>query len=247
MNNAARLAIFQAQVQNVRSLRSARKHVSRAINSALRNSDDAMADVHTKVLAQLFCAWAEVNFSKVVHTPHGFTLDEIKQIKRRWAASGITAGWERCVELGLNKIATRGDGFVPAARGRLRKIIREYVSDPSLVRNKLAHGEWVVALNRANTNVNPRLTKELQDLTVVQVEIWFECHSRLALVVEELVESPNYAFTNNYMRQLDALDAFIAGSKSRSLAEKIKLLKRKPAKIQQGRYLEACSQGSGQR
>lgn len=230
MNNAARLAIFQAQVQNVRSLGSARKHVRRAINSALRNNDDKMAGVHTKVLAQLFCAWAEANFSKVVHTPHGFTLNEIRQIRVEWRDRGITEGWKSCVDLGLSKIPTRGEGLILDARRRLKKIIKEYVSEPSLIRNRLAHGQWVVALNSKSTNINRALTQELQSLNVVQVEIWFECHTKLAQVVEELIESPRNAFARNHITQLDNLDAFVVTSRSWSLDEKMKRLKMKPAR-----------------
>jgi hypothetical protein len=227
MDNAARLAIFQAQVRNVRSLGTARKHVRRAINAALRNGDDAMAAVHTKVLAQLFCAWAEVNFSKVVHTSHGFTLDEIRQIKGAWRNSGITQGWMRCVELGLGKIPVSDSNFLSGARKRLKQVIKDYVSDPSLVRNKLAHGQWTVALNSSNTAINAPLTKEFEQLTIVQVEIWFECHQQLALIIESLIESPNRAFTRDYMLQLRKLDLFLEASKTWSIAERVRLLKKK--------------------
>ncbi len=39
------------------------------------------ANVQTKILALVFSAWAEARFSKLIHTPYGFDLNEIRQIK----------------------------------------------------------------------------------------------------------------------------------------------------------------------
>ncbi|OBQ38904.1 MAG: hypothetical protein AN487_06120 [Anabaena sp. CRKS33] len=41
---------------------------------------------------------------------------------------------------------------------RLLKIVEENVIPNSLIRNKVAHGQWVVALNREHTAKNENLT-----------------------------------------------------------------------------------------
>ena len=81
MNNEQRLQVFIAQCDNVRGLASAFKQTKRVINQSLRRNKDNEVRDHTRTLALIYCAWSEASFSKMVHTPHGFTLDEIKQIK----------------------------------------------------------------------------------------------------------------------------------------------------------------------
>jgi len=62
MDQTAKLAVFQAQVKNVRSLKTAMSQVHRTINDALRANDQPRAKAFTKIYALMFCAWAEENF-----------------------------------------------------------------------------------------------------------------------------------------------------------------------------------------
>src|SRR5580698_4066295 len=103
MDHTAKLAIFESQTQNVLSLKTAMRQVHRAINDALRANDGPRSEAFTKIYALLFCAWAEANFSKVLHTPYGLEIDEIEQIQAA-KADGITAAWKKCVQLGLRHL-----------------------------------------------------------------------------------------------------------------------------------------------
>ena len=103
MDNAARLDVYRAQTENVRMLNQARKQINKAINYALRKGDIVSSQVQTRILALVFCAWVEANFSKVIHTPYGFTLDEISQIKRAYQRPNLETGWKKCIELGLQE------------------------------------------------------------------------------------------------------------------------------------------------
>ena len=76
-----RQEIFEAQTQNVRALNRAWKKLNITLNNAIRKSDSHAIRIHTKVLVLVFCAWAEASFSKLIHTPYGFSNDEITQIK----------------------------------------------------------------------------------------------------------------------------------------------------------------------
>ena len=69
--------VFNAQTQNVRALDQAWKHINKSVNAAYSNGDTSAAEIHTKLLAQVYCAFAEAVFSKVIHTPNGLALDEI--------------------------------------------------------------------------------------------------------------------------------------------------------------------------
>ena len=229
MDNAARLAVFQAQVDNVRSLDAATRQIRRTVNEGLRRGNKPLVTVHTKVLAQVFCAWAEANFLKVIHTPHGFTLAEMSHIRRRWKENGITGGWETCIQLGLRKVPAKKGNFVPNARQRLNEAVQRFVTDPSLLRNKIAHGQWVSALNRGNASINAALSTQLAALTIVDIDRWYGCHRRLANIMESLIESPERTFLRDYWPQLVELEEFIAVSAGWTLAVKVTGLQTKMA------------------
>jgi len=229
MDEAARLAVFRAQVENVRELTTAKRHLNRAVNLALRKADSASARIHTKVLTLIFCAWVEATFSKLIHTPYGFSLDEIGQIKEVTNKFGIEAGWSKCLELGLRHVSgSSKSNYVPNIKQKLTRIIKAYVVDPSLIRNKIAHGQWVVALNRENDAQNADLTPALDSLDVITVTIWFGVYEYLAMIIEILIESPDRTFHRDYWIEITKLESFLERAEHWSLAEKITKLKKKP-------------------
>jgi len=228
MDRQIQLAIFRAQVENVKFLETARKQISKSINLSLRTNNLHMANVQTKIYAQMFCAWSEANFLKLIHTPHGYELDEIVNVKKAWDAGGITSGWRRAVEVGLTKIPTVQSGFDPYASTKIFRIIDKYVRDPSILRNKIAHGQWKVALNRDNTAVNTAVTHDIERIDIIVVDTWFECQKHLALIVESLIETPERTFINAYWSQLEALEATIEERSTFTLDGKIAVLRRKP-------------------
>lgn len=230
MNNATRLAVFQAQVANVRALKSAIRQIRRAINDALRKGNEPLASVQTKVLAQTFCSWAEANFSKVIHTPHGFTLLELAEVKRIWSAHSLADAWIKAVDLGLKKVPAQRSGFVPNAKRTISNHIKTYVTEPALLRNKVAHGQWQVALNRPNTAVNTDLTLAMASLDIITVDRWYGGHERLATIVESLVESPDRTFARDYWPQLSELEDFARESALWTMEAKRQAFQRKAQK-----------------
>jgi hypothetical protein len=231
MDQHAKLAIFRAQTENVRSLDQARRQINRSINYALRKGDLKSTEVHTKVLALLFCAWVESNFSKVLHTPYGFTIDEIQQIKNSHQRFGLGIGWKKCIELGLARVSNAPkSNYIPNIKQKLSKVVDDYIVSPSLIRNKVAHGQWKTALNSDNSAVNLDITNKMRTLDVILVEEWFGVHEHLATVVESLVESPNRAFHRDYWKEIANLEQFLDERAGRNLIEKIRRLQEKPLK-----------------
>jgi hypothetical protein len=207
MDEARRLEVFRAQVENVRSLERAWTHVNRQVNEAIRQNNKAALDVNTKILALLYCALAEAVFSKLIHTPHGLTLDEIAQVKRESDAQGVKAGWQKSASLGMARVGGAKSNHNPNVLQRLSGLIDHYIFDPSVLRNKLAHGQWSVALNRDNTARNEQVTMELEELEVVELYRRRMSLSRLARILEDIIESPNRAHHKDYWNHLEALEA----------------------------------------
>jgi len=228
MDNFAKLEIFKAQVQNVRAARTALKHVHRLINSSLRRNDAAQTEHLTKIYALMFCTWAEANLLKVIHTPHGLELDELEQIKAA-KKSNIVNGWKKAVELGLRHLDAQRGSFKPNARKKLFELIDTHVFDPSVLRNKLVHGQWSVALNRDNDAVHPDLTAEIASLDVVKIMGWLEIHRLLAELVETLVESPKKTFMRDWYQFVVELGDKMEMAELRTLADHVAALKKKDA------------------
>jgi hypothetical protein len=226
MDNKQKLAVYEAQVKNVRAIETSIRHIRRSINAALRNNQAPVADTFTKLYAVTFCAWAEANFSKVVHTPYGFDPGEIQQINVA-KANGIASAWKKAVELAVKKLDARRGSFMPNTRQKLEQAINDHVFEPSMLRNKLAHGQWVEALNRDNDKINSDLTLLISGLDIVKVDGWRACHKCLSDMVETLIESPKRTFVRDWWRAVAALDEEMRQVSLRSLFDHITILKNK--------------------
>lgn len=198
MNDQQRSEIFSAQTTNVRELERAWVHVNRQINALLLQKNDKAVEISTKVLALIYCALAEALFSKLLHTPPGFTPDEIAQVKAISSANGIKAGWLKCADLAVQRVEGAKSSHGPNVRQRLAELIELYIFDPSLVRNKLAHGQWCVALNRENTAINQEASDEIRAHTVVELYRRKHALIKLSAILEDIIESPNKAHHRDY-------------------------------------------------
>ena len=196
------------------------RQVHRSINAALRANDQLTVQAFTKIYALLFCAWAETNFSKVVHTPYGLDLDEIAQVQ---AAKdiGIAVAWKKCVQLGLRHLDAKRGNFKPNARQRLEAAIGDHVFDPSLLRNKLAHGQWVTALNRDNDAIQEEYTTKIKELDVVKIGGWIAGHELLAGLVEHLIESPKKTFIRDWYKYVVDLEHEMIEAERKTLKEHV--------------------------
>jgi hypothetical protein len=206
MEEHQRLSVFKAQTENVHELEQAWKQINRQINSSILQRDQKAIGVNTKILALIYCALAEAVFSKLIHTPHGLELLEIEQIKNAVSANGVKAGWVKCAQLAVSRVEGTKHNHRPNVVKKLSGLIQEFIYDPSLIRNKLAHGQWRVALNRENTAVNEEISNELARSTVVDYYRRKHALVSLAAIVENLIESPNKAHRRDYWKQLTELE-----------------------------------------
>lgn len=218
--------VFSAQTENVRELEKAWKHINKTINTAYSNGDTSTADIHTKLLALVYCAFAEAVFSKVIHTPNGLTLDEISQVKSKGKRS-IVEAWKKCIELSLRHVQGKSSGHVANTRQKINSLINSYVFDPSLLRNKIAHGQWKVALNSNNTKINKSTTDKIHAITVVDLYQYKEAFQSLFRIVEDIIESPNKAHHRDYWIHITEFEESQKKMESWTIENKIKALKTK--------------------
>jgi hypothetical protein len=227
MDRKKQLEVFQAQTANLRVLEQGWKHTKRGIHRDLLANNQPSVELQTKLLALIYCAWSEAAFSKLIHTPHCFELDEIRQIKAAGEKGSIVTAWEKCVALALKKIQSRNGNYVPNVGQELSRLIKTYIEAPSQLRNKVAHGQWRIALNSKNTAQNPDLTASLASIDLVKLDLLKEGCEGLCLIVESLIESPEKAFHRDYWPLLSQVKERLANSSRFTLAAKIQLLKHK--------------------
>lgn len=223
MDQESRLIVFRAQTKNVKAINKAWRHLNRTINLAYINGDSTSVETHTKCLSLLYCAHAEATLSKIIHTPHGFTLDEIKQVKET-GKSSVTDAWVKCVDLALRKIKGVKGSHKPNARKKIGSLIESFIYDPSVLRNKLAHGQWNVALNRKNSKVNEEITTKINSITVIDLYRFKEAFENLFRIVEDMIESPEKTHHRDYWAHISQFEETQAKMSGWTIESKIQSL-----------------------
>ena len=206
MDQQQRLEVYDAQTKNVRALKAAWAQVNRQINACLRRRDVQGLETNTKILAVLYCALSESSLSKLIHTPHGLELQEIEQVKATAKDFGVKHGWLKCAGLGIRRIDGAKHNHPSNVLRKVTELIESYIFEPSLIRNKLAHGQWSMALNRENDAVNYELTAEIDRLDVVELQRRQHALEYLETILEDIVESPNKAHRRDYWAHLTTLE-----------------------------------------
>jgi hypothetical protein len=213
------------QTKNVKYLKKAMKNLTMDINNSLLKGDDFKVGIKTKFYCLLYSALSESQFLQILYTPYGFMYSEIEKIQK---GNAIFDKWKLMVDLAIKKngdYTTNTD--LEDKRGKLKSIICEYIEGPQLLRNKIAHGQWIHALNRKNTKENKNITLKIENLNVVEISKWFEVHQYLCFIIRDLIQSPSKGFHNNYWVNLTSLEAFLDKSKNWTIEKKIEDIKRK--------------------
>jgi hypothetical protein len=233
MTNEEILELYKLQSCNVRKLNQVKDSLIKDINFYLRKSDDFQVEVKTKLLAILYVAWSEAQFIQIVYTPSAFSPSEIDEIKKRKKNHGLAKGWKKMVHLALKKVGKWSkNSDWQNRRKRLGEIIENYINSPTVLRNKVAHGQWFHALNTDNTAENIDLTKKLAELDFVELDKYFEVHKYLGLIIRELVQSPKKGFHQNYWVHMTALEEYVDKTRNWNIeSKKSKLSKKKPINI----------------
>jgi len=206
--------LYVLQSRNVRKLNKVKDNLIKDINFYIKRADFPQVDIKTKLLALLYSTFSEAQFLQVIHTPDGLTdteIDEIKKIKSR----NIIEGWKLLIDLAFKRVGkVEKSGDLENRKQKLNKIIEAYIWPQSLMRNKIAHGQWIHALNRENTKENTDLTHQMSQLDIVQITKWFEIHKYLGFIVRDLLQSPKKAFHNNYWANVTELEEYLRRTKN---------------------------------
>ena len=224
------MELYELQSCNVRKLNQVKDSLIKDINFYLRKSDDFQVEIKTKLLAILYVAWSEAQFIQIVYTPYAFSPSEISNIKEI-KNKGLAKGWEKMVDLALQKVGKWSkNSDLHNRKKKLFEIINNYIYSPSILRNKIAHGQWFHALNTENTAENSDLTKKLAELDSVELAKQFEVHKFLGLIIRDLVQSPKKSFHQNYWVNMTHLEEYLDKTRDWNIESKKSKLFLKPIK-----------------
>ncbi|RTL10397.1 MAG: hypothetical protein EKK54_11100 [Neisseriaceae bacterium] len=227
IKNFPDISVYNAQTKNVKHADKIYKYLVAQANAHIKRNKESELSYVTSLLQLTYCAYAESLFLKIIHTPYGFKLDEIKSIKLEVVENGITAGWKKCIEIALRKTKFRKSSHCPNVKKELNKLINTYLLNPSQIRNKLAHGQFVIALRKDNNAVNDDLTDSIERLDIVEISKNYYALSLIAKMVEDIVESPEKAHINQYYSDLCKLEEELKSRSKWTLkSKKVKLLKK---------------------
>lgn len=226
------LEIYKAQTINVKALWEVKTQINRVINQAIRKKDFHLVESQSKILALIFSIWSEAYFSKTIHTPHGLDLADIEKVKNS-NKENVQKGWYKLLEISTAK-ATRDPkskkNSIANIKLKLQRYLEEYIIEPSILRNKIAHGQIKFALNRENTKINIELTNKLNDLDAVTIGRYFEIYKYILEIIEYLIETPDKKFYDKYYPSIEELEDYIKKTSGYSIQQKIEILKRKNIK-----------------
>lgn len=201
------MTVYEACVKNCKKLKSEQKILCRLIKQAIREHKDEQIKTYTFLLALLYSSFAEASFLKLIYTPDGFSDTEISQILD---ARNLENKWEKCFELALKKVLNSTNaGEIANKKQQLTRILHEHIIEPSQLRNKIAHGQWVACLNNECTNYNDETTKKLNSLDPVYIMREFNIYMYFVLCIEYIIVSPQKAHPQYYYKQYQDLIDYI--------------------------------------
>lgn len=126
-------------------------------------------------------------------------------------------GWKEKLQE-INQTYIERELEIEHQKTTIENYLENYIDKQSKVRNKIAHGQWVIALEPNNKNIDTILTEELENLNVVSIMKEFEVHTILGDIIRHLVQSPNKEFDKNYQTNIKKLEIYLNKMSNRNYA-----------------------------
>lgn len=213
--------IYRAGTSNVKDLKKQRNRIQTLVNRAIREKNDADLISLTKMYALLYSAYAEMSFLKLIHTPKAFSESEISQIE---SGRNLEEKWRKCVEFAFKNLNSDANlGEIANKKQTLGRILEKYIIDPSQIRNKVAHGQWIICLNNDCTRVNNDITLKMQQLDFVKIDRYFSIYEKFQQCILDLSVSQKthyrdyYIIIVNLQKYIDSTEAWSLETKKQKI------------------------------
>lgn len=164
--------LCEAHAKNRAKLGQAITHLGIVLNTAIRNEAKEQEYALIRVISILWMAWLESSFSCILHSKNVLTDNQVSHIK---ALPSEAQKWQGLCEFlfrlqylgGKQKKLTRVNLGVSAHTRftLMNEVLNEYIAPFIELRNKLAHGQWHIALTNDGTDKNPEMTSTVWKLS----------------------------------------------------------------------------------
>lgn len=220
--------VYVLQSENVRYLWKVKKNQLSDLNSCIKKKDNFSLKAKTTMFALLYSAWSESQFIQIQNTPNAFFPREIKDIQAETKDHGIVSGWVKLIDIAFSKVGDADkNSDLQTRHESILSRIKEIIEQESIIRNKIAHGQWINALNRGQSAESP-VTEKLEELDYVKIDRLFEIHKLLGVILRDLVQSPKNGFHKNYWNDSQKLLDYTEKTKDYSVEHKKSLLEKRP-------------------
>ncbi len=236
--------MFNHQSSNVQELRQAIEFLIKDIHESNRKNRPYDVKRKIKLLAMTYSAWSEAQFIQIIYTPDAFTTEELNNLLKD---SGIFNRWKQLLKYSFNKIkkfnkdeckkkvlelkqnflfhkisesnecySQKNIKLIEKKR-KITQYLEEYIDKQSMIRNKIAHGQWKVALDTDNTDKNDDLTEQLDNLNIFSIKKEFKVHTILGKIIRDLIQSPYKSFDDKYEKYINEIESFLENDAKRDL------------------------------
>ncbi len=187
--------MYEAATQNFREVEKALTQLERAINNSVRNNDRSSVQALTRAQLLLVSVKTEARFTKILFMPGGLTgvqrevvLSQPNALER-WKHA-VDVSFRRHYRVRPNQSFGRVlDHDVLAKHGTLHELIENELRLLILLRNKLAHGQWVTPFNTDLTAVEGDSLRLLRKETTLSLKYRDNMASLLGNILTDLVKS----------------------------------------------------------
>ncbi|MFK5976836.1 MAG: hypothetical protein QM493_10035 [Sulfurovum sp.] len=245
--------MFNHQSSNVQELRKAINFLIKDIHEAKRKHRLYDVEIKTKLLAMTYSAWSEAQFIQIIYTPDALTSEQLNSllndsgIFNRWKELlnylfdkvekfNKNKSKEKIEELKQNFHNNELDNKIKECnfyykdksikqKNTIIKYLENYIEKQSMIRNKIAHGQWKIALDKGNKYKINALTKQLESLNVFSIRKEFKVHTILGKIIRDLIQSPYKSFDKNYEKDINKIKSFLENDTKRDLKFKLKKIK----------------------
>ncbi len=202
--------MYEAASKNYRQVEKGLSQLERAITAAIRRSDYSSVESLTRVQLLLVSVKAEARLTKILYTPQGLTSANRAAIlatdtaRDRWRLT-IDDAFRRHYKVPPSaSLADSLDHDVLAKHSTLHSLVDSDLNLLISLRNKLAHGQWVMPFNVELTAVEPAAVAALNAESTLTLRYRDRLLAQLGnIVVDLVISAPSFeARFNQYFLRI---------------------------------------------
>lgn len=187
--------IYQFHVANLKEIEHAMERVARFLRDAISKDDDKTTSSFMRLFALLLGAWAEVRLKKLLFEPNGFNEENRETILKQ---NSQFEQWKKSLELGFRRqynkpnVLLSANSLTHSAFSRystLSEMLYKDLRSIILLRNKLAHGQWIYPLNKEGNDIAQKQMDALRIENILSLQFKKTLIKSLASSIHDLVVS----------------------------------------------------------